>query len=151
MIFCFISVFKNKQTLKALCISEEAKQANLDQSIKTLLLSEAFWEKLEGYIELLKPIADAITISEGDSIPLSIVAKTFYEIEQKINDGVAKSPVLKREEKVVKKIITDRKSFIMTKIHYAANLLDPRFKGQHLNDLETVSLQVLCNKMSTYC
>ena len=137
--FCFISVFRNKQALQALSISEEAKDAGLDQSVKTLILSEAFWEKLEGYIELLKPISDAIKYSEGDSVPLSIVAKTFYDIEKNINDGVAKSPVLKKEEKAVKKIISDRKSFIMRAIHFAANLLDPRFKGKHLTGTEDVS------------
>ena len=140
LIFCFRSVHDNKHALQALAISEEAQDAGLKQSIKKLLLSEAFWEKLKGYIDLLEPIADAINWSEGDSVHFSIVARTFHTLEKTFEEGVANSPVLKKEEEAVKKIITQRKSFLMLGIHFAANLLDPRFKGQHLSTLEIVSL-----------
>ena len=143
LIFCFQSVQKNKSALQALAISEEAKEAGLEPGIKKLLLSEAFWEKLEGYINLLKPIADAITWSEGDSVPFSIVARTFYELEQQFEQGITKSPVLKKEEEAVKKIITNRKKILMSGMHYSANLLDPRYKGKHLTDDEIVSFLYL--------
>lgn len=48
------------------------------------------------------------------------------------------SPVLKNEEKEVKAIFTRRREFSITKIHYAANLLDPNYKGMHLTESEII-------------
>jgi hypothetical protein len=74
------SIHANKHALEGLAISEEAKKASLDASTRKLILSEVFWEKLNGFLRLLKPIADAITAVEGDNKYLSIVMKVCNHV-----------------------------------------------------------------------
>ena len=69
------SIKDSKHTLQKLAIDEETK-TGLDRSAKNTLLSEVFWDKISGYL-LLKPVATAITMVEGDDQFLSIVMKVF--------------------------------------------------------------------------
>lgn len=131
------SIRKNKPSLQALAINAEAKTC-FDASIRKLVLSEVFWDRLEGYLHLLKPVADAITAVEGDNKNLSIVMKVFSKLQVTVANQLSSSPILKSEEAAVNDIIPNRKAFLVKNIHLAANLLDPRYKGCHLTEDETV-------------
>jgi hypothetical protein len=110
----------------------------MDSSVKKILLSEVFWDKSEGLLKLLKPVGDAITYVEGDQKHLSIVMKVFAELSQSFEDNLASSPILKSEEAAFKKIIPERKKFLVKNIHLAANLIDPRYYGMHISEDQTV-------------
>lgn len=103
------------------------------------MLSETFWDQCEGLVKLLKPVADAITKVEGDDKHLSIVMKVFSELQQSFDDNLSSSPILKSEEATFKKIIPERKKFLVKSIHLAANLIDPRYRGCHISGEEMVS------------
>ena len=138
---CLESLQSNKHSLQALAINAESK-SSLESNTKKTILSEVFWDKVEGSLALLKPLADAIKNVEGDNVPLSIVMETFSKLENEIVKKVGKSPVLKSEEDTVRGIIKKRKEFATKKIHFAANLLDPNHRGCHLNDEEVVSKHI---------
>ncbi|KAG0712765.1 hypothetical protein GWK47_017731 [Chionoecetes opilio] len=137
IIQCLKSVCINKHALQALAINDDAKPS-LDSSIRKLLLSEVFWDRTEGILKLLKPVADAITAIEGDNKNLSLVMKVFSDLKLSFEENLSSSPILKSEEDAFKKIIPERKKFLVKSIHLAANLVDPRYCGCHLSGEEAV-------------
>ena len=126
---------KNKQCLKTLAISERCV---LNSMIKNNL-SDIFWDKVQGFLVLLAPIADAIKITEADSPMLSSIVETFYILEENNNQNIVASPLTKKEEAEMKKLFAKRKKFCLTEIHLAANLLDPKYQGRYLNGEQKVS------------
>ncbi|XP_018017591.2 uncharacterized protein LOC108674186 [Hyalella azteca] len=145
---CLESLQSNKHSLQALTINAESK-SSIESNTKKTILSEVFWDKVEGSLALLKPLADAIKNVEGDNVPLSIVMETFSKLENEIVKKVGKSPVLKSEEDTVRGIIKKRKEFATKKIHFAANLLDPNHRGCHLNDEEVVDAFQVLDEIAT--
>ena len=139
-IHCVESTIKNKHALQALAINDEAKDV-LDSSIKKTILSEVFWDQASGYVNLLKPVADGILKLEGDNICLSQVLQVMSDVSQAININAEASPFLKSEEESLKKIVLDRREFLVKQIHLAADLLDPKFNGCHLSGEERVSTE----------
>ena len=94
------------------------KAKYLAKPIQSLLLSEVFWDKADGFIKLLKQ--KAIAAVEGDKISLSIMAKTFLDLEKSSQDNILCNPVLKSEENAKIKIIAERRKFYIQNIHLAA-------------------------------
>lgn len=131
------SIIVNKNFLKALAINDEAK-ASLDSAVRTHLLSEVFWDRVQGLLTLLKPVADAILSVEGDNKELSLVMKVFAELQNSFDTNLEKSPILKSEETLFKEIIPKRKKFLVRSVHLTANMLDPRYLGCHLSTDEQV-------------
>ncbi|XP_065674299.1 uncharacterized protein LOC136091198 [Hydra vulgaris] len=138
IIHCMESLHNNRLALRGLAIDDEAK--SLAKPIQNLLLSEVFWDKVDGFIKLLKPIAIAIAAVEGDKLSLSIVAKTFSDLEKSFQDNILCSPILKSEENAMMEIIAKRRKFHIRNIHLAANLVDLRYKGCHISGDEMVSI-----------
>ncbi|XP_065660345.1 uncharacterized protein LOC136084125 [Hydra vulgaris] len=136
IIHCMESLHNNRLALRGLAIDDEAK--SLAKPIQNLLLSEVFWDKVDGFIKLLKPIAIAIAAVEGDKLSLSIVAKTFSDLEKSFQDNILCSPILKSEENAMMEIIAKRRKFHIRNIHLAANLVDPRYKGCHISGDEMI-------------
>ncbi|XP_066947097.1 zinc finger BED domain-containing protein 4-like [Macrobrachium rosenbergii] len=125
-----------KHTLQKLAIDEEAKKG-LEKSAKDTLLSEVFWDKIAGYLQLLKPVATAITMIEGDDQYLSIVM-VFHDLQSSFDEQLPNSPVLQSEESLLKEVVSKRREWLVQKVHLAANLLDPRYRGCHISDEEAV-------------
>lgn len=149
IIHCLQSVCINKHALQALAINDDAKTA-LDPSVRKLLLSEIFWDRAEGLLKLLKPVADAITKVEGDDKHLSIVMKVLSELQQSFEENLSSSPILKSEEETFKKIIPERKKFLVKSIHLAANLIDPRYRGCHISGEEAVRSSLFFSGRSAF-
>ncbi|XP_065656505.1 uncharacterized protein LOC136081964 [Hydra vulgaris] len=126
---CLDSIQKNKQPLKTLAISENS---GLNSVTKNILLSDVFWDRVEGFFKLLSPIADAIKKTESNTPLLSTVVETFHFLEDHIFKNLTVSPFSKKEEEEAKKIFKKRKDFCLTEIHLAANILDPKFQGRVL-------------------
>ncbi|XP_076060337.1 uncharacterized protein LOC143036665 [Oratosquilla oratoria] len=109
---CLKSVCINKHALQALGINYDAKPS-LDLSIRKLLLSEVFWDRTEGSLKLLKPVTDAITAIEGENKNLSLVMKMFSDLKLSFEENLSSSQILKSEEDAFKKIIRERKKFLV--------------------------------------
>ena len=70
---------------------------------------------------------------------VSIAAKIFTELEESVANAVSSSPALKSKEKAMKEIIPKRRKFLLRDVHLIANLLDPKYRGEHLKESEKVS------------
>ena len=113
--------------------------------MRSTLQNDVFWAKCEGLVKLFKPLELAIAEAEGDTATLSIAVKVFAELEKSFSEGLGKSPVLKSEEKKILECIKKRREFLITPVHLAANMLDPRFMGCHVLPSETVSVIFMQN------
>ena len=63
-----------------------------------------FWDKVEGFLKLLSPIADAVKKTESNIPMLSNVVETSHFLEDHIIKTITVSPLSKKEEEKVKKI-----------------------------------------------
>lgn len=133
-ISCLNSLLINKHNLQALAISPEDNPAK--QATKTLLLDEEFWIGVKIVVSLLEPILYWITSLESDVSKISQVPETFYELRQHFSSKLRGNELkLLNEEEVtaVFNALEKRASMALQPIHFAANILDPSFKGKNLN------------------
>ena len=136
---CLESIQKNKQSIKSFAISDRCV---LNSTTKNSLLSDFFGDNVQGFLKLLAPIADAIKITEADSPMLSSIFEIFYNLENNINQNIVSSALTKKEEVEMKELFAKRKKFCLTKVHMAANVLDPKYQGRYLNGEQKVKLLV---------
>lgn len=149
-ITCLESFLANKKSLRRLAIDEEAKPL-LSSSSKVSILNEVFWDEISNLLELLRPFLKWITILEGDSPSMAVVAEVFCDLQQIFTRTVPNSPLTKKEEKKVFEIFENRKTFCLKIIHKAANLLDPRYKGRSLSEEEVIEAsEFICNFSNRY-
>ena len=106
----------------------------------TKLLNEVFWEKVEGLQRLFLPIAKTIKTVEGDEPHLSSVIQFLNSILEEVENTSIVTPLFKKEEADFVDIVKKRRSFCISNIHLAANLLDPRYRGKDLSPTENVSI-----------
>lgn len=137
IVHCLTSLASNKQSLKSLAIDESVK-SNWNQENRNNILSDVFWDQVEGFIIILKPIARAITLVESNAPLLSTVMKLFKNMEDELKANVLISPLMKKEETDILNILISRKDFATQAVHYAANVLDPKLKGKNLSPSEKV-------------
>ena len=134
------SILENISPLKKVSIRKDAEDLIETDNIRKTLQSSSFWGRIKSLCGLLAPIEQAIAMCEGDGVELSIACKIFYELEAKISsvgDDLRNCETLKED---ILSAVATRKAFVLKEIHYAANLLDPRYKGCHLTDSERVSI-----------
>lgn len=60
-------------------------------------------------------------------------------LQEAINDSLAKNPFSKAEEQKIKEIMQERVTFALCDVHRVANLLNPCFMGCDLTEDEKVS------------
>ncbi|XP_034255548.1 uncharacterized protein LOC117653772 [Thrips palmi] len=148
IVIMFESILENKSALQSTVLEattdphpkdpEEKKKFYLRRKVKNIALDdEYFFTRLAEWINALKPIAHAIEASESDSALLSDVPKYFCDIYEK-SLGAMESSGLKKLVPAVKKLINNRKSFACKAVHYAACLVDPRYKGAFLTPAEKI-------------
>jgi hypothetical protein len=132
VVIMFESLKHGKQSLQEIAIM---KDVNMDKEIRQLILdNDVFWVQLQNSLKILDPIALAITKSESNDALLSDVPQLWCNVASAISSNLTTSPLNSQEEKNVVEILNRRKIFCCQKIHAAANLLDPRYKGGCLSD-----------------
>lgn len=134
--YCVImlqSLVRNKEPLQQTVL---LRDLDIDRRVKTIALDEDyFWVRVEAWIAVLSPISKAINLIEADDALLSDVPEAFYCISVDSLTEARNSPLQKVERKL-KRLIDDRKTFVIKNIHLAANALDPPYGGQHLTSEE---------------
>lgn len=131
------SILHNKSVLQSVAIDKRVEKI-LSEYAKKKLLSDTFWNAITQIHELLKPIADWITIIEGDAPQISLVPTIFRDIKnhliQCLNPGF-NSHVSENKDQIML-FLENRKIFCITSLHYAANILDPMLHGKNLTSDE---------------
>lgn len=141
------SLVQNKSALQAVVIN---RSLGIDPEIRKLVLDEdRTWPNIHLALEMLKLIAQGIKILERDDALLSEALEVFLKIKEKVDkfmfekhdDFCSLSDLIKIED-----IFTYRFNMTIRPIHYAANLLDPRFQGRRLTDVQRLeALQYIEN------
>jgi len=88
---------------------------------------DIFWLRVKKVYDILKPIGTWIYELEGDKPCVSPVPQAFKEIKEHFEKLLVNSPLSKSDEKSTLKSIEKRKEMALTPLHYAANILDPRY------------------------
>lgn len=137
-VICLCCLIKNKAALKATVIEETL---DIDKDVRRNVLDdEGFWSNIVEVYKLLLPIALAIGKVEGDNVTLSEVPKLAKKINRKVVPLIEKSTVLSEsEKKKCNDVIVRRLYYCFSEVHCAANILDPRYKGKHLDVTEKQS------------
>ena len=102
------------------------------------LNEDDFWVPTETVAALLKPASHAISAAEGDFISISIAPDVFSYMEASMIQTLRQSFLSDEEKKCVQSFIENRRKFCISGQHYAANLLDPRFRGRTLTEQQLV-------------
>lgn len=129
------SLVQNKSALQAIVID---RSLGVDGDIRKQVLDEdATWPNIDRALDLLKLIAQGIKVLERDDALLSEALEVYLKIKEKVDnflyekhDDFCSLSDLQKMEKCFKY----RFNMSIKPIHFAANLLDPRFQGRKLND-----------------
>ncbi|KAM6453426.1 uncharacterized protein PHA67_019283 [Liasis olivaceus] len=137
VVISFESLLKNKEALQARVIIEDLK---IPRNIRNTVLDEdVFWVQLQNSLQILTPIFSAIRSSEPDTALLSEIPNHMPMIKTSVFENLSASPLTTAEKTKVKDFIKKREEFCCHPIHAAANLLDPRFKGNGVSDENTAA------------
>ncbi|XP_070387761.1 uncharacterized protein [Dermacentor albipictus] len=111
-----------------------------DKTLSLVVLDEEeLWVALKSCHTLLEPIAKAIEAVEGDGALLSDVTNFFHNLAEEIHSNLQRSVLSQSERDLAEKALKTRKVFRVNRVHCAANLLDPIYKGKSLTDEEVLS------------
>ena len=133
------SVYFNKSNLQQLAISTSTKAQKYIKAItKATLLDDVSWEKQSLVVEFLRPVLDWITILETNHTTLSKVYVGYKNIQHHINDYINKNSQTFQdsEKKVILKALNKPKKMMITTIHLAACLFEPKMKDDDLDQEE---------------
>ena len=133
----------NKDPIQQTVVMTEVSNY-VSRGMRSIALDDVnFWRKAEAWLLVLKPLARAIALIESDSSKLSDVPELFHFVLVDIRAALLSSPLQKHQRRI-EKFIAERKDFTLKPIHFAANILDPRYKGKHLSrDEKSLGLDVI--------
>jgi hypothetical protein len=133
------SLLANKSALQATVINNALEIAD---RVRTRVLDERkFWPKVSVVLQLLKPIAIGILMLESDSSTLSEAFEVFLKVKDSTEQFCDKSDDFFSimEEQAISRAFKKRYDMTIDVIHYAVDLLDPRFQGSKLTSCQRVS------------
>lgn len=136
------SLLGNKTTLKKLCIDERVLNV-ISKETKKLILDDEIWTAIQFSLMLLEPIAQWITVIEGDKPRMSLVCKIFGDLKIHFAQISCHAPEDFSESNDIMNILQNRRDFCVTNIQRAANALDPSLLGGSLTP-EDLILAVEC-------
>lgn len=138
-------------TLKSLidnqyCLQQVATDPELGKSMKLAtkkdILDDLFWAQVKAVFTLLVPIMKSLTQLESDSTSFSEVAQVFaalkHHFKTKLDDAAFRQLVSFGEEEggFLWACLTERESQALTPAHFAANILDPAYRGLKLEQTD---------------
>ncbi|KAE8740220.1 hypothetical protein FOCC_FOCC014272 [Frankliniella occidentalis] len=122
----------------------------IDAKVRRTVLDSKFWDRIKCIYDLLSPLHAAISLIESNRALLSDVYYLHKKINECVNSNIAKLRLSSSEKKEVKDILADRKGYTIAPIHMAAYLLDPRFKGEGLEDKEIADAVECISKLARH-
>ena len=126
------SLLACKDSLAEIVTQEDLK---VDVEISSKLLDgDNFWMPVESCMEILQPITSALTKITSPKALLSDILQEFSKIMSNLAENLEKSPLTSDEKVTVQQAIEESRSLCCFPVHAAANLLDPRYRGQTLNE-----------------
>jgi len=113
---------------------DEIVEKDLKPNVKKTISSLNFWKKVKHFYCLMNPVAKWITKIESNTPQLTIVPNIFIELKKSFKETLKNNKILNIEEKHnIMEALDLRKEFCGSKIHKAANILDPKYFGKSFN------------------
>lgn len=129
-----------RDELQETVVSKEYKQwvskpkyVKVGSELSTVILSEAFWDKVKKVVNLCIPIVEVLRLADGQ-IPCT--GKIYWKMFQAHN-SIAESVDLPEEDRVqLASLVMKRWTMLHTDLHAAGFVLDPEFQHflQHENE-----------------
>ncbi|XP_011494665.1 PREDICTED: uncharacterized protein LOC105359714 [Ceratosolen solmsi marchali] len=149
-LMCLDSLLENKDNLQYLAFSSKGDKY-ISKVTKELISDEEFWAKINSYIKLIRPIIKWIAHLDDEEAKISEVPEIFVDLEQHfITEFQEPSLILlsiEESDQILKRFKT-LSSTVLQPIHFAANILNPLFKGEHLSSSEFVQGTEIISKLS---
>ncbi|XP_041980965.1 uncharacterized protein LOC121734420 [Aricia agestis] len=124
------SLLCNREALKATVTCQEI---NFDRELTQHILTEDLWISVNALHNILKPIFVATTNLESNEALLSQVPEMFEYIRENVYNALSTCELIDNEvERLIIELIGNKQHLVEKPIHYAANILDPKFMGLKL-------------------
>lgn len=138
------SFLSNREALEATMICQDL---SINREIKQHVLTEDIWIKVNAYHNILKPILVATTKLESDAAVISEVPQMLDYVKEIMSSALSTCEVVtEEEERYIIGAIGKRQHFVEKPIHFAANILDPRFRGLKLTPEKVAKGQEFINQ-----
>ena len=111
----------------------------LPENIRQFVLDDVFWQDIEAVVHLLRPLAKAILLTEGDMPQPGLICHIFQQMKIFTEESNDHTEHFGRDvQQQLLDIWQNRADFCLSDIHFAANILDPRFRGELLSEEEDI-------------
>ncbi|XP_014224862.1 uncharacterized protein LOC106651043 [Trichogramma pretiosum] len=144
------SIIENKEHLQVLASAPKSDKY-LGKISKDLIADEEFWSKITAYIKLIKPIIKWINHLDNEDAKISEVPEAFLDLEQHFITEFQDPMVLlsmEESDQILKKFKT-LSTGVLQPLHFAANILNPIFKGEHLSSADFAQGNEVITKLSS--
>ncbi|XP_076039999.1 uncharacterized protein LOC143024760 [Oratosquilla oratoria] len=126
------SLLQGRESLQELAITDNL---NIEKIIRqTLLDNDEFWVSITRCVNLLSPITCALSTVKTNSALLSDIPQLFANLQKRILNEIPYSSLTKQEGERIQEFLFICSDFCLKPIHAAANMVDPRYRGEILND-----------------
>lgn len=126
---CLESYIVNWPILVNVCReNRSAIDTNISRKVNDLQIKS----NAEGHLEILKKISVALDKTQSNKCTLSEVSEVWIDLRNQFEILLEDCKIDQSTFQHFKK----RYEMAMTPCHYLANILDPKYKGQHLNEEE---------------
>ena len=130
---CLNSINDNNFNLKKLAISKHSDR--LSKEVKDLILNDAFWQKVAKLIALLKPVIIWLKNIKGDESLIYDAVNMFKDLEAVLKKELLFTTCSMFSFDDAQKLLSElqsRAAMVLTPVHFAANILNPKSRGNHL-------------------
>ncbi|KAF4531153.1 hypothetical protein B566_EDAN017172 [Ephemera danica] len=137
--FVLKSVQANKSCLRHMVIEDHPTKPTLRMSTKSqaAVVTKEFWNELEAVNDYFNILAKWITLLGSDTPRCDLVVEAFNEADVGISKLRSSITNMSGDvENMMRNFLKKRHSMVVTKLHYSANLLNPKLRGQHLTKSE---------------
>ncbi|GAB6019011.1 hypothetical protein CHUAL_013995 [Chamberlinius hualienensis] len=133
---CLDNLLKSKNVLQWLAV-QDMETTLSTQSRQNVLDEETFWVPVQNLYALISPVVKWIGILEFDQPKLSEIIECFRELSDHFEKTL---PLIfnKTEAHELLSLFNVKKNLALQDIHYAANILDPKFNGGSLTRDEQI-------------
>lgn len=131
------SLISNKSAIQETVINSTLK---IKAKVRARALDEDnFWPNVSLILKLLKPIATGLLLLESDSATLSDAFEVFKKVESIVTGFSDQTDYFGLAYEVkLSTTLKERFGMAIKPIHFAANLVDPRFQGKNLTPAQRV-------------
>jgi hypothetical protein len=106
--------------------------------VKDFIFDNEFWKLSDCCIAMLRPIRNAIKEIEGNDVRVSVLPRVWRYIKTEVTATLncVDCPLSEEDKLMIIKCVSDRAEFSIQNVQKAANMLDPRFIGCDLTDVQ---------------